>query len=140
MEKNKVRRRRKFIGTPLQKKILILVFSAAVIPTTLAVAILYYLIFNLLSWQMAIPEAIAFNLIPVSKKINMILLVALPVVFLLLWVIALELSHRIAGPLFRIERELDERIAGNVKGEIKLRPKDDLKGLAVRINKLLSKS
>ena len=127
------------MGSSFQKKLLLLIFASAVIPTSIVAAALYYLIFNLLAWQMGIPEAIAYNLIPVVKKINLIILIALPIVFLLLWVIALELSHRVSGPLFRLERELDERIAGKGHGHIRLRPKDELRVLVDKINKLINK-
>ncbi len=137
MEKNK--RKKKFMGTSFQKKLLLLIFASAVIPTSIVAAALYYLIFNLLAWQMCIPEAIAYNLIPVVRKINLIILIALPIVFLLVWLIALELSHRVCGPLFRLEKELDERIAGKGHGHIRLRPKDELRVLVDKINKLINR-
>jgi len=127
------------MGTSFQKKLLFLIFASAVIPTAIVAATLYYLIFNLLAWQIGIPEAIAYNVIPVVRKINLIILIFLPVIFLLIWIVALELSHRISGPLFRLERELEERIAGKGHGHIKLRPKDELKALVDKLNKLLNK-
>ena len=127
------------MGTSFEKKLLLLIFASAVIPTAIVAAILYYLIFNLLAWQIGIPEEIAYNLIPVVRKINLIILISLPIIFLLIWVIALELSHRISGPLFRLERELEERIAGKGHGHIRLRPKDELKALVDKLNKLLNK-
>jgi hypothetical protein len=135
----KIKRRKKFMGTSFQKKLLLLIFASAVIPTAIVATALYYLIFNLLAWQIGIPEAIAYNLIPVVKKINLIILVSLPIIFFLIWVIALELSHRVSGPLFRLERELEERIAGKGQGHIRLRPKDELKVLVDKINRLLNR-
>ncbi len=137
MTKNK--RKKKFIGTSLQKKILILVIASALIPAGIVATCLYYLIFNMLAWQLGIPEAIAYNLIPVLKKINLIILTAMPVILLIIWIIALELSHRIAGPLSRIERELDSRLSGEASGPIKLRKKDEFRLLADKINKLMAK-
>jgi len=135
----KIKRKRKYMGTLFEKKLLLLIFASAVIPTAIVAAILYYLIFNLLAWQIGIPEAIAYNLIPVVRKINLIILISLPIIFLLIWMVALELSHKISGPLFRLERELEERIAGKGHGHIRLRPKDELKALVDKLNKLLNK-
>ncbi len=135
MEKN--RRRKKFIGTPFQKKILLLVFLAALIPMGIAAFCLYYLIFNLMAWQIGIPEAVACNLIPVARRVNLIILVSLPVVLLVIWKVALELSHRIAGPLYRLEKELGERIVFDRKGPISVRRNDELKSLVEKINKLI---
>jgi hypothetical protein len=135
----KIKRKKKYMGTSFQKKLLLLIFASAIIPTAVVSAVLYYLIFNLLAWQIGIPEAIAYNLIPVVRKINLIILVSLPLAFLIIWLVALELSHRISGPLFRLERELDEHIAGKGRGPIRLRPKDELKALVDKINKLINK-
>ena len=132
------KRRKKFIGTPVQRKLLFLIFASAVIPTGLVTISLYYLIFVLFAWQLGIPEAIECNLIPVLNKINLIIFIALPVVLLFIWVIALELSHRLAGPIFRLERELDARILGLKRGPIRLRKKDELKSLTDKINKVLN--
>lgn len=138
MEKNN-RRVKKYIGTPIQKKLLILIFASSVVPTAVVAASFYYLVFSLLAEQMGIPEAIAYNLIPVLKKINFIIVVVLPVILFIIWKVSLELSHRIAGPLYRLEKELDDRINGKAVGEIKLRPKDEFKLLAEKINKVIAK-
>jgi methyl-accepting chemotaxis protein len=132
-----IRREKKFIGTPVQKKLLTLIFFSAVIPMGIAILSLYYLIFNLLAWQIGMPEAVAQNLAPVIRKINAIILIGLPIAILIIWVVALEISHRIAGPLFRLEKELDDRLAGKTEGHIKLRPKDEFRHLVDKINKLL---
>ncbi len=133
------KRKAKFIGTALQNKTLMLVFVAAVLPAAIIAACLYYLIFNMLAWQLGIPEAIAYNLVPVARKVNLIILIALPITLFVIWFMALELSHRIAGPLYRLEKELNERIEGKKSGPIQLREKDELKALADKINRLIIK-
>ena len=129
-------RKIKFINTSVQNKTLILVFIAAVVPMAIVSICLYYLIFNMLAWQLGIPESIAYNLLPVARKVNIILLVSLPVVLFFIWFAALELSHSIAGPIYRLEKELDDRIKGKKAGPILLREKDELKVLVDKINKL----
>jgi signal transduction histidine kinase len=132
-------RRKKYLGTSFQNKMLFLVFASAVIPAVIIAACLYYLIFHMLALQMVFPEAIAYNVMPVLDKINVIIAVALPLSLFLIWIIALELSHRIAGPLYRMEKELDERINGHKHGPIRLREKDEFKLLADKFNKLICK-
>ena len=127
------------MGTPFQNKLLFLVFASAVIPSVIVTLCLYYLIFNTLAWQMVIPESIAYNLIPVLQRVNLILAIAIPISLLIIWFIALELSHRVAGPLYRLEKELDQRLSGTKHGDIRLREKDEFKSLAEKINKLISK-
>lgn len=46
-------------------------------------------------------------------------------------------SHRIAGPLHKIESLLQQRLAGNSAEMIRLRPKDQLHGLAQLLNDLM---
>jgi len=133
-------RKAKFINTPIQNKTLILVFAAAVVPVAIVSLCLYYLIFNMLAWQLGIPEIIAYNLVPVARKVNMIMLISLPITLFVIWFAALELSHRIAGPVYRLEKELNDRLDDKKTGPIKLREKDELKTLADKINKLIERS
>jgi signal transduction histidine kinase len=133
-------RKAKFINTPVQNKTLILVFVAAVVPSAIVAVCLYYLIFNMIAWQLGIPEIIAYNLVPVARKVNIIMLVSLPVALFIIWFMALELSHRIAGPIYRLEKELDSRLNGKEINPIKLREGDELKALADKINSLIEKS
>lgn len=135
----KNKRKKIYLGTTIQNKMLFLVFASAIIPATIIGLCMYYLIFSMFAWQMVIPEAVAYNLIPIVRKVNTVILVALPIILLVIWTIALELSHRIAGPVYRIEKELDERISGAKSGPIILRKKDELKILVEKINKLLGK-
>lgn len=137
MESN--RRKKKLIGSPVQRKLLFLIIASAVIPTAIIAASLYYLIFNVMAAQIGIPEAIAYNLIPVIDQVNKIIWISIPIVLFLVWLIALELSHRITGPIYRLEKELDERISGKSHSPIRFRAKDEFKALADKINKLLTK-
>lgn len=137
MEKNK--RRIKYIATTFQKKLLFLVFASAIIPAAITAICMYYVIFNMLALQMVFPEAIARNLMPVLHRVDVILVMAIPVVFIIIWFVSLELSNRMAGPLYRIEKELDARIQGAKQGPIRLRKKDEFKTLAEKINILITK-
>ncbi len=133
------KRRTKYLGTAFQKKLLFLVLAAALIPAAIIAICMYYLIFHMMGRQLGIPESIAYNLMPVLQKVNIIIAFAIPICLVLIWIIALELSHRVAGPFYRLEKELDERIAGKKHGPIMLRRKDEFKLLVDKINQLLTK-
>jgi len=47
------------------------------------------------------------------------------------------ISHRLAGPIERLEKELDRVLAGDREHRIQMREKDDLRGVTERINRLL---
>jgi signal transduction histidine kinase len=48
------------------------------------------------------------------------------------------ISHRVAGPLFRIQRTIDDVVRGEKVEYINLRKKDELKGLAAKVNELIA--
>ncbi len=53
-------------------------------------------------------------------------------------VVTLLASHRIAGPVFRFEKELKEIGQGNLTKKIALRKEDQLKDVAVALNDMVS--
>ncbi len=132
------RRKKIFANKHVQLKYLLLLIVSMVVPLLFAIGCLYYLIFTLVAEQLGIPESIAYNLFPVVKKINAILTIGLPPLFLLLIWWGTVLSHRFAGPLQRIEKELHKIThSGDYSHRIRLRKNDDVKPIADAINKLL---
>lgn len=51
--------------------------------------------------------------------------------------VTLYISHKIAGPLFRFERDLEEVSAGNLTKRIRLRGKDQMVEMADILNKMV---
>ncbi len=134
------RRIRFLVKKGMQFRFLGLILISVLLPTLLVGACLYWLIFSMMAQQLGIPESIAYNLPPVISRVNGILIVGLPVLLLLLLGWGLLLSHRIAGPIYRLERELD-RIAreGDFSVRLKLRRNDELGSVADGINKVLER-
>ena len=125
-----------FMRHPIQAKYLLLVLVAMLAPILLIGFCFYRLVFELLARQLVFPEAVYGNLVPVVDRVNNLLILTLPVlVFLILWC-ALMISHRFAGPIERIEADLDRMLVGDKQHRIRLRKNDDLKGVADRINTL----
>jgi len=131
-------RARFLTNKPLQFRFLFLIMVSMIIPLILVGGCLYYLIFTLVAEQLGIPESIAYNLFPVIKKINLILLAGIPpiIVFLLIW--GIFLSHKFIGPLTRIESEI-KKIADSrdASKRIRVRRNDAIKPIADAVNKLL---
>jgi len=67
------------------------------------------------------------------------ILFLIPAVFVII-AFSIIISHRIAGPLFRIERTIDEVVRGKDVEYIRLRKKDEheLKNLATKVNDLIA--
>jgi len=57
---------------------------------------------------------------------------------LIIIVIAIVISHRVAGPIFSMERTIDRIVRGEKVEFIRLRKNDELKGLAEKINGLIT--
>lgn len=74
------------------------------------------------------------RLIYVFKAINVALMRNLLLISPLIFLLGLLFSHRIAGPLYRIEKTLIEIAKGNLALKIKLRQGDELASLADIIN------
>ena len=107
-------------------------------PTLLVTACLYYLIWQTVAHELALPELIAQALFPAFHRVNQIILFGIPIIFGLIFFFAVRLSHRFAGPLYRIETDLEKMIqAGDFTKPIRIRPKDHIQSLVRKINQAL---
>jgi signal transduction histidine kinase len=114
------------------------ILIAIIVPSLFVGTCLYYLIFMILADQIAIPEAIASTLMPSVKTVNAILITGFPLILILLVGWGVFVSHRLAGPIKRLERELDMVIEEKKHThKITLRKDDDLRPLADKINTLI---
>jgi len=117
-----------------------LLVLSLILPTLLVGGCLYYLIFYLLAEQIGIPEAVVEQLSPVVQKVNIFLMVSIPILFLILISIGIFLSRRLAGPIERLENELDGIVTGNLMSRrLKVRKGDELKPMVDSVNILLDK-
>ena len=132
---------RKFflVRNRLERHYLRLIALSLILPTLILGSCLYYVIFNLMAEQLGIPEIVAYHLLPVVQKVNIVLMVSLPVLFLILFSIGLVLTRNLVGPIERLERELEEIVSGNLSRRLQLRKKDELRTLVDDINILLDK-
>ncbi len=125
-----------FMRHPIQAKYLLLVLLAMLAPMVLMGFCFYTLVFDLMARQLVFPEAIFANLVPVIDRINNLLSLTLPVLALIILWCALVISHRFAGPIERLEKDLDQILSGDSRHRVHLRKNDDLSGVADRVNAL----
>ncbi len=124
---------------PLQLKYLVLILVSIMLPLLIVGGCLYYLIFQLMAEQLAIPESIARNLIPVVEKINFLLIVGIPPIIGLLFIWGAILTHRLIGPLVRLQGDLKKISDGDYSIRLKIRKDDDLRFLVNAINKIIDR-
>jgi len=128
-----------FTKNPLQSRYLALILISILLPLFLVAGCLYYLIFQIMAEQLAIPEAIAYNLFPVVERINFLLLLGIPPIVVLLFIWGAVLSHRLMGPLERLEDDLRKISDGDYSIRLKIRKDDDLRPIADAVNKIINK-
>jgi len=133
---------RKFflVRNRLELRYLRLLALSLILPTLVVGGCLYYLIFYLLAEQIGIPEAVVEELSPVVQKVNIFLMISIPILFLILISIGIFLSRKLAGPIERLEKELAEIVEGNpMSRRLKLRKNDELKPMVDDVNILLDR-
>lgn len=132
-------RTRYLTGSHIQIKYLSLLLVSMIVPMVFVCGCLYYFIFTLMGEQIGIPEYVSYHLTPVLNKINVMLLIGLPPILLLLLLWGIILSHRFAGPLERLEKELNDVSEDKLHSHrIVIRKHDDIKPIADSINNLLN--
>ena len=129
-----MRKRRKFI---VNKKLQFQYIAFTIVPLVLGAAFVYYLIYLSAMNHMAIPEIILSNLLPAMEHANTVLIVIAPLVLLALFALSMLASHKLAGPLYRLDQELHKIASGDYSVRIKFRRGDELSSLAQSLNKVL---
>jgi methyl-accepting chemotaxis protein len=131
----KFRRRQYIVSAKFQLKytgvILLLMFLTAAMSSY----VVYYTSMMMMGEKLAnvYPQG---QLVHIVKMVNLRLLLSLLFVTPLVAMIGIYLSHKIAGPIFRMERFLNSMASGDVATHLTLRKGDELTGLADGINKV----
>lgn len=131
----KIRRRQYLIKTGFQLKYagLILLFMFAV--AWAAGYTVYYTGWLLMGEKLAnvYPQG---RLLAIMRTVNDTLILRLILIAPLVALVSLFLSHKVAGPLYRIERFLRLVAAGDLSTKLQLRKGDELQDLAGAINEM----
>ncbi len=129
------RRRKYIIQKGLQFRYIGLVFGLALIASIVTGWTVFATGWYFLGEKLAsvYPQG---RLIYVLRATNLALIRNLLLVSPLIFILGLLFSHRIAGPVYRISKTLEEITKGNLGLKIKLREGDELVDLADMINNL----
>ena len=88
-----------------------------------------------LKW-IVVPVILLFATLYYFKANPFVLISGIIVIILISWRV-LILSHRLAGPIYRLEKDLQDIARGNFSMRIRFRKKDELRSIADGINKIL---
>ena len=130
--------RRRFIIDKIQLKYLGLVLFSMVAPLLAMGYCLYYALWVMLQYAATIPPSQAKSIYTILLEIKSIVTVSIPLIILIFSLYALRISHQLAGPLQRLQREITDIIKTKEYGRrLKVRKGDDLYELVKRINLLV---
>lgn len=135
---SKNRRRNYYIDHEFQRNFIVK-FCLLVIAGTVISGLLVYLMS-----QNTVTTVFEHSRLKIKSTADFILpavLLSSAVVIVLVGLAAISVtlftSHKIAGPLYRIEKDLEKVIAGDFKVKFGLRKNDQLQALAVRIDQVI---
>ncbi len=139
---NRIQRRQLYIKPTFQRKMMILMILVAAIAANLVGGLCYGLITFTLEDELLLQSGMAAaSQIPVLKqqifayifpKVLLAEVVTLGVLFFL----ALRITHHIAGPVYRLEKNLKEMALGNFEMKTTFRYRDEFSELAEATNEL----
>lgn len=111
------------------------IFLAMFFPTAIFGGALYYIFDRMLS---ACVKGGSFQPELCIMEMTTVILIAFIVFMMFFLVYSLIVTNRLAGPIERLSKDLDDIVKGSKKGPLIIRPKDDLKPLVDNINTLLA--
>lgn len=132
-------RKRYIVNPPIQFKLVFLILASILIPTLLTFACLYYLLQSILVEAQVDNEMVYSALLFLSHKMYIILALGFVFITSLLITWSTIFIHRIVGPLYRLEKELEKVIEGKKVTKIRFRKNDSFRTLADKINVLIER-
>lgn len=130
------RRTKYFIAAKFQMKFVGMILLFMFVIALFSALIIYYSTWMVLGEKLAnvYPQG---RLAGILRHANYVLFWILLLVSPLVAFVGVMLSHRIAGPIYRLRKNLEEIAGGNYSLRISLRKTDELKDVADAINKVV---
>jgi len=132
------KRRRYIVKRVFQLKYTGIILLFILLTSFLAAVTTYYTVFPYLSEKLAnvYPQSRLISILAVSNL--RLFYASLALIPIAVW-IGIALSHKIAGPWYKLENILLDMARGNIAEDIRLRKGDELKSLADAINKVTAR-
>jgi len=129
-------RKKIFVQKSLQLKYLALVLFTILGLTSVFVLTLYFTHWSLLTSNQSNPQLYAAAE-KAFQKIDNLLMIEIPIVVLIATLASIIVSHKIAGPVFRLQKIADEVARGDLTHNVRLRGDDELKNLSSAFNTVI---
>lgn len=131
------KRRVYFIEPSFQLRFISRTFLFILVGSLITAGSVYYTAWSELGDKLAAvyPQG---RLLAIFTKVNLQVLASLVLALPILLYISMRISHRIAGPIYRIKKELAEIAKGRLDTQVKLRQRDEMQDVAQSINQMLA--
>lgn len=135
MNRPRIKRRQYIVSKKFQLKYVGLILGLMFLTAALCSYVVYYSAMLSMGQKLAnvYPQG---RLIAIVKMVNFRIFLSVILLSPVVVVIGIFLSHKIAGPIYRIEKVLANMASGDLSGRIVLRKGDEMLSLADSINKL----
>lgn len=134
-------RRRYWVDTKFQAGLILRLFVVSIFATALAWAVFYNVWASMLEcidWSPGDPDPTEL-LRAANARVLATTLVLIPAFFVLAFIFGLIVSHRIAGPVHRLNRVLAAAAEGRLLEDAGLRREDSFQELCANVNKVLGR-
>lgn len=127
----KFQRRTMLVKRSLQYKYIASIFVCVVLAVILIGMDLYYTLYKLILLDNP-------SLVPLLQHANSVFIVRVLLYLAIVFVVALIISNRLAGPIYRFEKSAQEVGSGNLTHRVSLRTGDELLELQEEFNAMVS--
>ncbi len=129
-------RKNLLVEKSLQFKYLVLVLFTLIGIISVFILTLYFAYWSIISPNIVSLQAqAALNI--VFHKLNLFLLVEIPIALLLAAIASIIISHKVAGPVYRLQMVARQVAKGDLTQTVRLRSDDELKNLSAAFNTVI---
>ncbi len=129
-------RKRILIGRKLQFKYVSVILFSVLVSCALIVLTVNFSCWSLLAEKNANDQTVAV-IGNILHNLNILLLFELPIILVIAGLIGIVISHKIAGPVYRLQKVAQDVSRGDLTSNVNLRKDDELKNLSDAFNSVI---
>lgn len=135
---HKYKRHIYIINKKFQLKYLFIILFMMLVTVSVISFTTFYIIWDSVIEEFFYVDGAREKLADIFSHTSQLLLIPLGVLTAVFAVAGVLLSHKVAGPLYRVEKVSEELAKGNFDVQVKFRKGDDLQDLAVKLNEMIA--
>ena len=129
-------RKKLLVEKSLQLKYMALVLFTIIGIVSVFILTLYFTYWSIITPNLSSIQAQA-TLDSVFQKLNLFLMVEIPIILIIAALASIIISHKVAGPVYRLQKVAREVAKGDLTQNVRLRSDDELKNLSAAFNTVI---